>query len=89
MTRSRGGTSLSAVEEPSGRDALPPEDRITGRERLRSGWHRLVGRVRCRFGLHDWARRENPDVGGPAAVYHQCRRCGHEYSPPDPRQTWM
>lgn len=71
------------------RDSLPPDDRITGVERLRTGWHRFVGRVRCRFGLHDWARRENPEVPGAAAVYHQCRRCGHEYLPPDPRQTWM
>ena len=75
--------------EESRRDALPPEDRITGTERLRTGWHRLVARTRCRFGLHDWARRENPEVPGAAAVYHQCRRCGHEYLPPDPRQTWM
>ncbi len=73
----------------TGRPPLPRADRITAADRLRSGLRRSVARVRCRFGLHDWAYRRNPDVGGASAVFHQCRRCGREYSPPDPRQTWF
>jgi hypothetical protein len=45
-------------------------------------WRRAARRARswllCRVGRHTWAVRRNPEVGGPRAVYQQCRRCGRE-----------
>lgn len=40
--------------------------------------YRLRSRLLCRCGRHLWAPRRNPEVGGPAAVFHTCRRCGTE-----------
>ncbi|MFN0281900.1 MAG: hypothetical protein ACKVZ6_08010 [Kineosporiaceae bacterium] len=74
--------------DPS-RRALPGADRLTTTERMRLAVFRLRGRLLCRVGRHAWARRHNPDVGGAQAVYHLCRRCGTEYSPPDSTQVWM
>jgi hypothetical protein len=41
----------------------------------------------CLLGRHDWEHKRNPEVGGAAADYEQCVRCGKErstYEPPAP-----
>jgi hypothetical protein len=68
---------------------LPRADRLTAGYRFRLLARRVRGRVACLFGRHAWVRRRNPDVGGPQAVWMQCRRCGREDSPSDPRQMWF
>ncbi len=40
--------------------------------------YRLRSKVLCRVGRHMWKQRRNPEVGGSAAVYETCRRCGTE-----------
>lgn len=40
--------------------------------------YRIRARLLCLTGRHWWACHHNPDVGGPRAVYHLCRRCGRE-----------
>lgn len=70
--------------ETHGRPALDRADRITAMNRWVRTGYRIRSRLLCLAGRHLWARRLNPGVGGPRAVYHQCRRCGHErsrYSP--------
>lgn len=32
----------------------------------------------CLLGRHDWRHQRNPEVGGPAADFEICTRCGHE-----------
>ena len=32
----------------------------------------------CLLGRHDWRHKRNPEVGGPAADFEVCTRCGHE-----------
>lgn len=68
---------------------LPRADRLTTGYRLALLARRVRGRLSCLVGRHDWVQRRNPDVGGPQAVWLQCRRCGREDSPPDPRQVWF
>lgn len=44
----------------------------------------------CHLGIHLWALRRNPEVGGKEAMYDQCRRCGREraeFTPPRPGST--
>ena len=57
---------------PSGQDTITPADA------LRRAGRRLLAWMLCRVGRHVWAVRRNPEVGGPRAVYQQCRRCGRE-----------
>jgi hypothetical protein len=41
----------------------------------------------CLLGRHVWEHKRNPEVGGAAADYEQCARCGKErptYEPPSP-----
>lgn len=33
-----------------------------------------MGWLMCRLGRHDWQAKRNPDIGGAAAEYKQCRR---------------
>jgi hypothetical protein len=54
------------------------QDTISARDAVRRTGRRLLAWVLCRVGRHLWAVRHNPEVGGPRAVYQQCRRCGHE-----------
>lgn len=52
--------------------------------------YRLRSRLLCRCGRHLWATRRNPEVGGSAAVFETCRRCGTErnqYEPPSVRHA--
>lgn len=63
-----------AGEEPGASRA----DRIGPLDVVRRRLNRARGRVFCLVGRHDWALRRNPDVGGPRALYQQCRRCGRE-----------
>jgi hypothetical protein len=76
------------ASEPA-RRPLPGPDRLTTPERARLRANRFRGRLSCLLGRHAWVRRSNPDVGGAQAVYHLCRRCGTEFSPPDATQVWM
>jgi hypothetical protein len=49
--------------------------------------HRTRGWLLCHLGRHLWALHRNPDVGGKAAVFEVCRRCGRErqgYEAPPP-----
>ena len=57
---------------------LSRQDTIGTGDALRRAVRRVRGWVLCRVGRHVWAVRRNPDVGGPRALYQQCRRCGRE-----------
>ena len=46
--------------------------------------YRLRSRLLCGCGRHMWATRRNPEVGGSAALYETCRRCGTERTGRDP-----
>jgi len=72
------------------RPRLDRPDRITRADRVRRLGYRLRGRLLCVIARHDWAQLRNPEVGGRAAVYRLCRRCGrerNEYSPRAPRNV--
>lgn len=49
--------------------------------------------VLCRCGRHAWAVHSNPEVGGKAAVFETCRRCGTERMRHEPasarRSAWF
>ncbi len=67
----------------AGRDRSPSsrssrQDTITPGNAMRRAGRRMLGWMLCRVGRHVWAVRRNPEVGGPRAVYQQCRRCGRE-----------
>jgi hypothetical protein len=34
--------------------------------------------LRCLVGRHHWLHGRNPEVGGPAAAFEVCSRCGRE-----------
>jgi hypothetical protein len=34
--------------------------------------------LRCLVGRHHWLPERNPEVGGPAATFEVCSRCGRE-----------
>lgn len=53
-------------------------------DRLIRATYRARSKVLCRLGRHLWAVRRNPEVGGQAALYQTCRRCGVERSSYDP-----
>ena len=53
-------------------------DEISAAERARARVRRARSWVLCHLGRHLYALRRNPEVSGAAALYHQCRRCGHE-----------
>ncbi len=57
---------------------LGRQDTISADNAARRAARRLLAWVLCRVGRHVWAVRRNPEVGGPRAVYQQCRRCGRE-----------
>jgi hypothetical protein len=57
---------------------LTAQDRISEGDAVRRAVRRLLAWTACRVGRHVWAVRHNPEVGGPRAVYQQCRRCGRE-----------
>lgn len=40
--------------------------------------------LRCLVGVHKWRIHRLPDVGGKAAVYELCERCGRERTRYDP-----
>lgn len=61
------------------------EDGIGKWDQLRRAAYRLRSRLLCRLGRHLWALRRNPEMGGPAALYEECRRCGRERTTYDPR----
>ena len=46
--------------------------------------YRIRARLLCTCGRHLWATRRNPEVGGKAAVFETCRRCGTERAQYDP-----
>ena len=55
---------------------------------LRAG--RTRSRMLCWVVRHRWATRHNPEIGGKAAVFHVCQRCGterNEYDPPSVSQA--
>lgn len=45
-------------------------------DRLRRRAYRARSWLLCHTGWHLWARRRNPEVGGAAAIFDECRRCG-------------
>ncbi|GEM_PF-5845596 len=57
---------------------LDRADRVTPAERWTRTAYRGRAWVLCQIGIHWWADRNNPEVGGRRAHYQQCRRCGHE-----------
>lgn len=62
----------------AGTGRLSGQDRISAGDAVRRAGRRLLAWAFCRVGRHVWAVRRNPEVGGPRAVYQQCRRCGRE-----------
>ena len=60
-------------------------DPVGRRERWIRAAYRWRSRVLCRLGLHRWALRRNPEMGGREALYEDCRRCGRERTTYDPR----
>ena len=54
-------------------------------ERWVRGWNRWRSRLLCRVGIHWWALRRNPEMGGRDALYQDCRRCGRQRTTYDPR----
>jgi hypothetical protein len=45
-------------------------------DRLVRRAYRIRSWLLCRLGRHRWVRRRNPEVGGAAALFDECRRCG-------------
>jgi hypothetical protein len=45
-------------------------------DRLVRRMYRVRSWLLCHTGRHRWARRRNPDVGGPGALFDECLRCG-------------
>lgn len=62
----------------AGTAPLGGPDTISAWDARRRAGRRLLAAALCRLGKHVWAVRRNPEVGGPRAVYQQCRRCGCE-----------
>jgi hypothetical protein len=60
-------------------------DRVGRGERLVRTFYRVRSRLLCRLGVHLWALRRNPEMGGREALYEDCRRCGRERTTYDPR----
>lgn len=54
-------------------------------ERWARRWYRWRSRLLCRVGIHWWALRRNPEMGGRDALYQDCRRCGRQRTTYDPR----
>jgi hypothetical protein len=67
-----GGSERARPARLSGQDTISAGDAVRRAARRLRAW------VLCRVGRHVWAVRRNPEVGGPRAVYQQCRRCGRE-----------
>jgi hypothetical protein len=66
-------------------------DGLDRRERLVRSAYRVRSRLLCRIGRHHWTLRRNPEMGGRAALYEDCRRCGRErtlYDPRDQGAVW-
>ena len=69
-----GESNTTAWIERLVRDEQPLLDRC----RRTAHFGVMARSLRCLVGRHHWLHGRNPEVGGPAAAFEVCSRCGRE-----------